>query len=513
VDLTFDKHFDESHDADAVYAPLVDGRDGWSALSGSVRFDFQGDALSEVAAWDADTNSKSQVAAPGSRLGASVVSLTTRRGPMRVEVRVEGPDAPVLAWNDLPRIVDSVTLKERYDWFPDARRLRLRRTRAHNEEILAAAGPLVEQAISAGQTLLSGGSLSAAGSAGLSAAQLAPVAFFELFEAGKARTPTEDPVAVTMGWVPSLDLSLRDYFGEGSRLDTSQPAFGVTISAGTRVFGQRAWYGAHYELLVPRGGDSVFTASDSNPYAITDGRLQPMFVRLRTSMNIDPTTHVLPHRAGSFGDFRVGVGLGNVVDVLSGSYVDPSAAEQSMFTWNIGFAVTGGFQARLFWDSLYLYGDGYWAPSQLSLVGFARDSGAADTLDDADLPSLGQALAKGGFNGVMSRAIGTAVATGSQGASLSVVAGIPLRARLAPKSGFGFAPSSGDLAPLGGKQRRSHLRQTLGVGFTWFVEQSSFDAFAAPVGLTPGTYEITTTGMIFGLGTGQVNLPSFTTRR
>jgi hypothetical protein len=512
VDVSFDREREEAYPPPPGLEALAEGLPGWSLVSGAVRFDFQSNnPLNEAEAWDAERRGRASVAAPGSNLGARAVAAIRRDGLLRLEVRAEGADAPILAHNDLARIAASASTKARYDWFHDARRARWRRDRVDQAALMAAAGPLTESASAAVDALMAGG-LTAAGSAGLSAAQLLPVAYFELYELGRSKTPTEDGTVGNMGYVPAGRLSLRDYWGEDSELVTTSRAVGVEMSVGARVFRQRAWTAVNYQLVWPQpGADSVFTPAAAPPAAVSEARIQPYMVKMRSGLNVDPLTWLLPHRFGTFGDVRVGVGLGNVLGVVRGRYLDAAGEEQGLWFLEIGFAPTFGFQARLFADTVYLYGDGYWAPSQLSLVGFARDSAARSALE-ADVDGgtgVGEAFAKGGVSGLMSRAMGSALPRGSRGLHLSAVVGLPFAQRPSTASSIGMPAGQGALPPLGGKTRRALARSTLGVGVSWFLEESRYTSMAKPWGVVEEDFTLVHTGLLFGLGFSSLNLPAF----
>lgn len=523
VDVTFDKSPVDTWQSGEKGAPLAEAAPGWIVLTEPVVLDLKG--MQAFNAAMAEVNSaqtgeppkdamKALIAAPGSRLNASAVSFQKKEGILRVELRAEGDDALLIAWNDLLPMARGLTIKPRYDWWYDARRMHHRVSRELAEDVLTDAAP----ALAALATLTNKGLEEGFGSVtgtGLTVAQTLPMVAFDLFEVGRARTPTEDTTITNLGYLPQAQYILQDYFdAEGDVVATNVHGVGAGITQNARFFRQRGEVAANWALFWPQEGTDL-PGTVAPGWGVTEAKYLPFYAKLRGGYALDPTTYLLPHRFGAFGDWHLGIGIGTSVDMSQVKYKDPDGADQTIFMWNTAFAPTAGFHTRLFWGALQVSAQGYYVPSQLGLVNIFRDTAAISQLE-ADgaagtVPDLRELFATSGASALMTYAMGSASFDGARGIWLTTVLGAPLGGNLHPPITWGLAKDAGRIPPLGAKLNRMNARNTIGLGVTVFYEEASYLPFSTPWNVAGEQTPVSTVnkGIIVGLGSGATYLPSF----
>ncbi len=538
VDVTFDKPQDPEHPyrTSEELASLQQDLEGWTLIQGMVQLHVKGLMALEQASQqiqEAQTGEpprealKALIAAPGSVIGAPGIAFIRREGTLKVELRAEGRDAPLLARNDLLAMARTLEIKPRYDWWYDSRKMKHKVNPEFAQQVLEEAMPsLVALADLTAEGLNKGWNTPLAN--GLTVVQQLPVVGFSLIEVGRARTPTEESVAVNFGYLPQAHFVIRDYFDSpGDNFGSWVSGVGASISSGTRLFRQRGEAVANWQVFWDQEGtpltdeDGLLETYDfgvSSSYPVQGGKYVPLWVKMRAGYNIDPTTWLIPHRLGGFGDWRLGIGLGMNVDIGNADYVDPNGEKQEIFFYNTAFTPTLGFHTRLFWGALHIAAQAYWVPSQLGLVNIFRDSAVESEValmaEAGELPDIQELFTTAGISGLFNTLIGTGRFDGARGLYATAVLGFPMGApggTLHPPIKWGIVKDAGPLPPLGAKKNRFAAITTLGIGITVFFEQTYYMPFTTawnPDG-PQQRFSTINKGFIIGLGNGATYLPSF----
>ncbi|NOY27425.1 MAG: hypothetical protein GXP62_16285, partial [Oligoflexia bacterium] len=301
---------------------LVEGEVGVDKVSGYVAAQALGGGL---------------IAAPGSHLKAHIVILRYRDGMAQVELRAEGPDADLVAANDLLPLASTVALKKRFDGGYGARSIPWHTT----TERAAADAQNMADLLSASSDLVTG--LTGSGDDaqallqpqdnGLTGLQQAGFQAIESYQAGVAPTATESTTALAIGFVPMVQQSFDGYFSPGSTETSSIRGVGASISQGNRVFGQRGTIGANWVLAWPQDGFNDTSAASAG----LDGAPHTAFsIKLDGAFLLDPTTHLLPHRIGNFGEWELDIGLATPIAFQFQSLQPTDGPEQKISQMSFG---------------------------------------------------------------------------------------------------------------------------------------------------------------------------------
>lgn len=518
VDVTFDKAPQSELQTTPAYEELGPLVPGWAIIAAPVQLDLKGmeafnEAMAEANGAPPKDTLKALVAAPGSLPKNNAIALVKRDGLLRVELRAEGGDAQLLLINDLIPMAQTLEMKAHYDWYPDSRRMRHKMSRDFTEEVLVDALPVLIETAALTYSAIQGQGLGTVTGTGLTVAQSLPVVGFQLFELGRARTQTEDTVAANLGYIPSANYQIQGYFGDPeSTLSTNVQGIGSGISANSRFFRQRGQVGVNWALYWPQEGESQVDVS-----TLESGVYQPMVVKMKGGYALDPTTWLLPHRFGSFGDWHLGVGVGTTIEYSLADYVTVGGEADKIAFMNVGFNPTVGFHTRLFWGAVQLFGQGYITPSQLGLITLFQDTASdlhIETLaENGELESLGDLLKEVGTSAFLTAAMGTGRFDGGRGGSITAIVGLPfgVRGNLSPPISLGIPKGQGVMPPLGGKSLRAVVASTLGLGITFFYDEATWLPFStqwSPSG-AQSSFKTVNQGFIIGLGSGSTYLPSF----